>query len=259
MKSSIVKAYEAKEFNQVLDEILHPGGLELTKKTAESAGIQNGDLVLDIASGRGSSACFLSELFDCQVIGTDLSLESSSLARQKAQKLSLSNKAEFCLADAESLPFSNSVFDAVIMECAFSLFTDKMRVAKEIFRILKPGGRFSMSDVILNHPLSSDLKDEVLFNCCFTGALTKAGYIEVFCKEGFENELFEDHSIELKKIAYRLISGYGSLDDFWKHFAGRSISCCSTGKNSTDTQIEWKRFFTECKPGYAVFSFRKPL
>ncbi|MBU1055490.1 MAG: methyltransferase domain-containing protein [Proteobacteria bacterium] len=259
MKTSIVKTYEANEFNQVLDEILHPGGLELTKKTAESAGIQKGALVLDIASGRGSSACFLSDLFDCRVIGTDLSLNSSSLARKKAQKLSLSNKAEFCLADSESLPFSNSVFDAVITECAFSLFTDKMRVAKEVFRILKPGGRFSMSDVILNHPLSSEFKDEVLFNCCFTGALTKAGYIEVFYKAGFENELFEDHSIELKKIAFKLISGYGSLDDFWKHFSSEGASCCSALNNSSDPQIEWKRLFAESKPGYAIFSFRKPL
>ncbi|MBU3947701.1 MAG: methyltransferase domain-containing protein [Proteobacteria bacterium] len=259
MKSSIVKAYEANEFNQVLDEILHPGGLELTKKTAESAGIQNGDLVLDIASGRGSSACFISDVFDCRVIGTDLSLESSSLARKKAQKLPLSNKAEFCLADAESLPFADSVFDAVITECAFSLFPDKTTVAREIIRVLKPGGKFSMSDVILNHPLISDLKDEVLFNCCFTGALTKDGYIEVFSKAGLEYDLFEDHSIELKKIALRLISGYGSLNDFWKQFAGRSISCCSTVKNGTDPQIEWKRLFAESKPGYAVFSFRKPL
>lgn len=259
MKSSIVKAYEANEFNQVLDEILHPGGLKLTKRTAEAACIQKGDLVLDIASGRGSSACFISNLFDCRVIGTDLSLESSSLARKKSKRMPLSNKAEFCLADAESLPFADSVFDAVITECAFSLFPEKMTVAREIIRVLKPGGKFSMSDVILNHPLISDLKDEVLFNCCFTGALTKAGYIEVFCKAGLENDLFEDHSIELKKIAFRLISGYGSLNDFWKHFAGRSISCCSAGKNSSDKQIEWKRLFTETKPGYAIFSFRKPL
>ena len=83
MISSIIKAYEADEFNQALDEILHPGGLELTKKTAESACIQDGDLVLDIASGRGSSACFLSDVFNCRVVCTDLSFESSSLAKKK--------------------------------------------------------------------------------------------------------------------------------------------------------------------------------
>ena len=86
IKKTAARAYESPEFNRALDEILHPGGLELTARLAEVAHIKPHSLVLDIASGRGTTACFLSQSYGCSIVGIDLSSVSATLAKRKAQR-----------------------------------------------------------------------------------------------------------------------------------------------------------------------------
>ncbi len=258
VKESAAKAYESPKFNLALDEILHPGGLELTARLAEVAQIGPDSRVLDIASGRGTSACFLAKLHNCQVIGIDLSPISASLAKDRSKTEGVSRKAEFSVADAESLPFADSTFDAVISECSFSLLPDKHTGAKEIVRVLKQGGRLAITDVVLQFPLSQELKTQVFFDCCFSGAETLEGYKEIFDRAGLVEDVFEDHSVELKKITYKLVTGYGSLSAFWEQFGKDPLSCCAPGEGCDNSRNLWKRLFTEGKPGYGLFSFIKP-
>jgi len=255
-KKSAARAYESPEFNQTLDEILHPGGLELTARLAEVAQIKSDSRVLDIASGRGTTPCFLSQRHDCRVIGIDLSLVSASLAGNKAQKEGVAQKVEFAVADAECLPFADSSFDVVISECAFSLLPDKNTGAKEIARVLKPGGRLAITDVVLQFPLSPELKMQVLFDSCFSGAETLEGYRETFNRVGLVEDITEDYSRELKKITYKLVTGYGSISAFWEQFGKGSLSCCGASEDGCDAgSIPWKRLFSEGKPGYSLLSF----
>jgi ubiquinone/menaquinone biosynthesis C-methylase UbiE len=256
IKKSAARAYESPEFNQTLDEILHPGGLELTARLAEVAQIKSDSLVLDIASGRGTTPCFLSQRHDCRVIGIDLSFVSASLAGNKAQKEGVAQKVEFAVADAESLPFSNSSFDIVISECAFSLLPDKNIGAKEIARVLKPGGRLVITDVVLQFPLSEELKMQVLFDSCFSGAETLEGYKEILSRAGLVEEFIEDHSRELQKITYKLVTGYGSISAFWEQFGKGALSCCENSGSDCDAgSIPWKRLFAEGRPGYGLLCF----
>ena len=95
IKKIASKAYESPEFNRALDEVLHPGGLKLTARLAQVAQIKSDSLVLDIASGRGTSACFLSQRYDCRVIGIDLSHVSASFAVSKAQRENVDQKVRF--------------------------------------------------------------------------------------------------------------------------------------------------------------------
>ncbi len=258
IKKSAARAYESPKFNQTLDEILHPGGLELTARLAEVAQIKPDSRVLDIASGRGTTACFLSQRHQCPVIGIDLSLISTALAGTKAQSEGVAQKVKFAVADAEYLPFADSSFDVVISECAFSLLPDKNTGAKEIVRVLKPGGKIAITDVVLQIPLSADLKTQVLFDSCFSGAETLEGYREIFSRAGLVEGIFEDYSRELKKITYKLVTGYGSISAFWEQFGKGNLSCCGAPGDDCDAAgIPWKRLFTEGKPGYSLLSFTK--
>ncbi len=256
IKKSAARAYESPEFNSALDEILHPGGLELTARLAEAAKVNSNSLVLDIASGRGTTACFLSQHHNCRMVGIDLSSLSASFARDKAKKENVDQKALFAVADAEKLPFPDAVFDAVISECAFSLLPEKDTGAKEIVRVLKPGGRVAITDVILKFPLSEELKTQAFFDSCFSGAETLKGYREIFSRAGLVEDVYEDHSIELKKITYKLVTGYGSIAAFWEQFGKGNLSCCgSPGEGCNNSGDLWKRLFKEGKPGYGLLSF----
>ena len=146
----------------------------------------------------------------------------------------------------------------VISECAFSLLPDKDTGSREIVRVLKPGGRLAITDVILQFPLSNELKTQAFFDSCFSGAETLEGYRAIFSCAGLVEDVFEDHSIELKKITYKLVTGYGSISAFWEQFGKGTLSCCGAPGDSCDNSgALWKRLFAEGKPGYGLLSFTK--
>ena len=194
-KQSAAKAYESPQFNEALGEVLHPGGLKLTARVAEVAQINSRSHVLDIASGRGTTAFFLAQQYGCQVLGIDLSMTSTSLAMAKAEAQGLQSKVIFAAADAERLPFHTSTFDVVISECSFSLLPDKEAGAREIARVLKPGGRLAITDVFLRGQLSDELRTNATFDSCFSGAETIDSYIEIFTNAGFIDPYTEDQSM----------------------------------------------------------------
>lgn len=256
-KQIITQAYESNRFNQALEETLHPGGLELTAQLAGIAAISSQSNVLDIASGRGTSACFLANEYQCHVTGVDLSPVSASLSRHKATLQNVISLTDFIAADGEHLPFEDASFDVIVSECSFSLLLNKKAGAHEIARVLKPGGKFAFTDVFLTHSLSKELKTDLTFSCCFSGAETIAGYGSLLAESGFSQTHFDDHSKALKKVTYQVITGYGSLSAFWEQFGSPAGSCCSVDRNP-DTRKLWLRMFREGKPGYGLFCFEKP-
>lgn len=125
-------------------EILHPGGLDVTRQMAELAAITKGSEVLDVASGTGESACFLAKTFGCRVHGVDISPDMVKRAARKAQKRGID--ANFTTGDATDLLFEDDRFDVVISECTLC-FLDKERVIAEMIRVAKPGGRVAIHDL----------------------------------------------------------------------------------------------------------------
>ncbi len=256
-KETIARAYESTKFNEVMDEALHPGGLELTARLAEVAGISSESRVLDISSGRGTTPCFLASRSGCRVTGIDISSLSISLAAQKASNDGLSHRVDFLLADAERLPFENSSFDVIVSECSFSLLPNKETGVREIARVLKPGGRFAFTDVILRFSLSAELISDLTFECCFSSAETREGYRQLLTGAGLAEEYFEDHSKTLKKATYQVITGYGSLSAFWEQFGSATSPHCPVVEGDPSSRKLWLRMFQEGKPGYGLFSFTK--
>jgi arsenite methyltransferase len=147
VKQCCANVYGSAAAKYLLGDSFHPGGLRLTEELAGLLALTPDSLVLDVASGKGTSAFFLAEKFGCRVFGVDLSEENVQQANAEAHAKGLSEKVEFQLGDAESLPFASGVFDAILCECAFCTFPSKAVAAAEFYRVLKTGGRVGISDV----------------------------------------------------------------------------------------------------------------
>jgi arsenite methyltransferase len=139
-------------------EILHPGGLEITRELANLCGIVSGTSVLDVAAGTGETACYLAEQRGARVVGIDAS--DRMLARAKAKAARRALKIELERGDAHSLPFPSDTFDVVISECSVCLF-DKKRALEEMIRVTKPGGRLGIDDVCWKEGAPEELKERL--------------------------------------------------------------------------------------------------
>jgi arsenite methyltransferase len=255
IKKCAARFYESNTINNLFGETLRPGGLKLTERLAEIAGLRDDFFVLDIACGKGTTSCFLSQKYRCDVVGMDLSVKSISLARNEAQNKHLTSKVSFLTGDGEELPFKDSTFDVVICECSFSLFPNKEAAAVEIGRIVKPQGKVLISDVIYRGHIDYEIKRQIPFLSCFSAAESLNGTIQFFEAVGFQNPYVEDHTEEMKKAAYRIIIKFGSFDLFLKQISqlqGLSSESCSEPRET------WREFFKEAKPGYALISLTKP-
>lgn len=141
-------------------ETLHPGGLALTRRTAEVAGLRPGLRVLDVSTGRGTQAVFYAREFGVDVTGIDLSPDMVKAAREGADEAGLSHRAHFEIGDSQALSFADATFDVVINECAVGIPDDSQRVLDEMVRVVRPGGLVVMHESTWRTPLSQAEKDE---------------------------------------------------------------------------------------------------
>lgn len=153
------------------------------------AKIRKGDFVIDLGSGAGND-CFVarSEAGETgKVIGIDFTPAMIEKARINAEKLGYNN-VEFRLGDIEKIPVTANVADVVVSNCVLNLVPDKNAVFQEIFRVLKPGGHFSISDVVLVGKLPEALqRDAEMYAGCVAGAIQKHVYLELIALNGFVN------------------------------------------------------------------------
>lgn len=153
------------------------------------ASLKNGETVLDLGSGAGFDAFLAArEVGNTgRVIGVDMTDEMLQKARENAQKGDYAN-VEFRKGDIEKLPVEDSSIDAIISNCVINLAPDKEKVFNEAYRVLKPGGRLMISDVVLIKPLPEELKkDEELLVGCVSGAILKQDYLNLLEKAGFSD------------------------------------------------------------------------
>lgn len=166
------------------------------------AELKEGDAVLDLGSGAGFD-CFLAVARvgeSGKVVGIDMTEEMVKKARANAEKYGYGN-VEFKLGDIEALPVGDNSFDVLISNCVINLAPDKKKVFREAFRVLKPGGKMFVSDIVLLEELSKETRnDKTLLAGCVAGALMKDDYIEKIKKAGFSVEILsEDKDISKKQ------------------------------------------------------------
>lgn len=160
------------------------------------AELKEGDMVLDLGSGAGFD-CFLAaqRIGDAgKVIGVDMTGEMVEKARANALKYGYSN-VEFRLGDIEALPLEAGSVDVIISNCVINLAPDKEKVFREAYRVLKPGGRMYISDMVLLAELPEELREnEELLVGCVAGAVLKDEYLRLLKEAGFAVEILDEDS-----------------------------------------------------------------
>ena len=142
-------------------EILHPGGYELTKRTAELCELKEGMSVLDVSSGRGTQAIYYAKTFGVNVTGLDISEEMIKTATKRSIESGISEKVKFVLGDSQNLPFNDNTFDVVINECAVGITDDSQKILNEMLRVVKPNGAVAIHESTWIKSLSVHEKDEI--------------------------------------------------------------------------------------------------
>ncbi len=160
------------------------------------AAIKEGNVVLDLGSGAGNDVFVARTLVgdSGKVIGVDMTEAMIAQARQNLAKLGYAN-VEFRLGDIESLPVNDGEVDVVVSNCVLNLVPDKTKAFQEIYRVLKPGGHFCISDIVLRGELPEKLRSLAeLYAGCVAGALQHDEYLHVIREAGFTAlEVHKDH------------------------------------------------------------------
>lgn len=153
------------------------------------AKIKKGDVVIDLGSGAGND-CFIARAETGEtgkIIGIDFTPAMIEKARVNAEKLNYHN-VEFRQGDIEKMPVTSNVADVVVSNCVLNLVPNKDGVFKEIYRVLKPGGHFSISDIVLEGGLPVEIKQAAeMYAGCVSGAIQKQAYLELIETNGFDS------------------------------------------------------------------------
>ena len=155
----------------------------------EFAQINAGDTVIDLGSGAGNDAFIARRIVGerGRVIGIDITEKMIELAKENADKLGYKN-VEFRHGDIDSMPLLSNKADVVVSNCVLNLVPNKHKVFSEVFRVLKPGGHFSISDIVIEGELPSKWKEIAeLYAGCVSGAIQKSEYLGIIEEAGFTN------------------------------------------------------------------------
>ncbi|MCO6449844.1 MAG: arsenite methyltransferase [Caldilineales bacterium] len=160
------------------------------------ARLQPGETVLDLGSGAGIDVFLAAKAVgnDGKVIGVDMTPEMIERARSNAARSKLTN-VEFRLGELESLPVVDDTVDVALSNCVINLTPDKAVTLRELYRVLKPGGRFSISDMVTFGPVPDAIRtDMALWTGCIAGAMDRDEYLALFRSIGFRDVRIESES-----------------------------------------------------------------
>jgi arsenite methyltransferase len=221
VKQCCANLYESDLAKLLLGDSFHPGGEKLTERLGELLRLGEHSYVLDVASGRGTSALFLAKKFRCMVIGLDYGKQNVEMANAAAAQHGLSSRVRFEQADAEEIPFADASFDAVICECAFCTFPDKTKAANEFARVLRPSGMVGISDLTRTGELPRELDGLLGWIACIADAQPIEEYVRCFrnamltprTTEGHENALTDMlRQIQGKLLGVEIMAGLKKID-----------------------------------------------
>lgn len=176
----------------------------------KDAEISPGDTVVDLGSGAGNDVFIVQNIVgeSGQVIGLDMTEDMVAKANENKQKLGLKN-VDFRFGDIEDMPIRDDLADVVISNCVLNLVPDKQQAFREMYRILKPGAHFCVSDIVSTGRLPEALKKSAeLYSGCVAGALPKDEYLNFVKLAGFENlDIRKERTIDIpKQLAQEVLS-----------------------------------------------------
>jgi arsenite methyltransferase len=197
--------YENPAVRWLLGGELHPGGEEATRRALELIELRPGERLLDVGSGGGTSALLATREFGCRAAGLDYGAEAINGARRAADAAGLGDRVDFVAGEAGALPFADGEFDAVLCECSLSTFPDKEAAVDEMRRVLRPGGRTAISDVIVDpERILAELRGPIATIACVGGALRREGYEKLLAEAELELLAVESRDADVARLAERV-------------------------------------------------------
>lgn len=204
-KTCCAAAYASEAARWLLGDSFHPGGAGLTSRLASALAAGPGDLVVDVGSGRGTSAIQVARETGCHVLGVELAAELVEQAQQAAREAGLAATVRFRQGDAEALPLGDHVADGVLCECSFCLFPDKETAAAELARVLRAGGRLALADIVADsQQLPAELTSLAGWVSCLGGAGPLEETATLFEEAGLRIEALERHDEALAALLDRV-------------------------------------------------------
>lgn len=209
LKACCATGYSSDAVSLLLGPSYHPGGLKLTRRLLDTIDLRQGDRLIDVASGIGTTSLLAATEYQAYVDGVDLSAANVTLANGAAQAAGVADRAQFHHGDAEALPLLDGVYDAVVCECALCTFPDKATAASEMARALRHGGRVGITDVTADPDrLPPELTGVAAWVACIADARPVEDYRAILAGAGLRVTSTERHTAALdqmvRQIAARL-------------------------------------------------------
>lgn len=183
------------------------------------ADIKSGDTVLDLGSGAGNDVFIAAKITGDKgnVIGLDMTEAMINKANQNKEKLGIEN-VEFRLGDIEDIPVDNNSIDVVLSNCVMNLVPDKKRAFCEIYRVIRPGGHFTISDIVITGDLPEKVRHAAeMYAACVSGAVQKEEYLDIIKDSGFKNvRILKEKTIEISDDTMLDLINIDELSDYKK-------------------------------------------
>ena len=257
-KACCADLYQSSLARLILGDTLHPGGLSLTNRLGKLMAIPEGAWVVDLASGQGASAMAVSRVFHCNVVGIEFGDQAVAQSRAKSLEFPTAPAASFLRGDAECVPFRTGSFHGVMCECSMSLFHDKAGAVEQAARLLRPGGRFGLSDVTVEPGcLPPELDGTIGQLLCLTDALTLEGYRGLLEAAGLTLVAQEDASNEILKILDSVETKLSALSA-WQGLTGQAAPDPEMLGQAPQIIVQMRELVASGKIGYWLLVAEKP-
>ena len=257
-KACCADLYQSELARMIMGDSMHPGGLALTNRMGRLMDIQPGDWVADLASARGNSAVAVSRVFKCNVVGIEFGREAVAEAHAAAINARLADRSYNMQGDAERPPLRLGRFDSAFYECARSPFQNKARAGEETVKLLRPGGRFGLSDVTVEpNCLAPEIDGPLGQLLCLTDALTVDGYVELMQASGLKMLHQVDTSIEGIKIPDALEAKLGAFTA-WQKMTGQQGPDPEMLERGPELLTTLRGLIQEGQQGYWLFVAENP-
>jgi arsenite methyltransferase len=192
LKACCAELWSHPALRLLVGDHLHPGGRMLTERALDALAAPRGTRILDVGCGPGATAA-LAGARGHSVVAVDRSMAAAAEAGS-------SSCPQAVAADAERLPFRTGSMDGAVAECVMSALPDKEAAAREVARVLRPGGRLVLTDVSREDPLPIELDSFMAWVACAGGALPSEGYKELLEEAGLEVRVTEEHPAALTDL-----------------------------------------------------------
>ncbi len=232
--------YESKQLEEATGETLRPGGYDLTEKIIAQCAFKKGHEILDLGCGNGATLHYLQKEHGIEGMG----LDPSPLLLQECRE---KNPGLECLEGrGEAIPALDNRFDGVLSECSLSLMDPPKKAVTEVYRVLKKGGLWGISDLYAKKPKNLNQLEKKGFNSCIKELHNLEDLIKIIKKAGFKVLFLEDQSHYLKKLMVELVFQYGSMQRFWAECSQEEAAFCQLDKH-----------LKACQPGYFALIAQK--